>query len=111
VFENGVVRRIFGPKRDEVTGEWSDLHSEELHNLYSSPYIIRQIKSRMMRWTACMGEERKVYKVLVTKSEGKRPLGRPMCRWEDEIRMDIQIGWRGMSGFKWLRIGTGDKLL
>jgi hypothetical protein len=68
VFENRVLRRIFGPKRDEVTGEWRKLHNEELHNLYSSPDIIRQVKSRRMRWAgyvARMGEERKVYKVLV----------------------------------------------
>jgi hypothetical protein len=76
---NRVLRRIFGPKRDEVTGEWRKLHSEELHNLYSSPNIIRQIRSRRMRWAghvARMGEERKVYRVLVGKPKGKRPLGR-----------------------------------
>jgi hypothetical protein len=80
VFENRVLRRIFGPKRDEVTGEWRKLHSEELHNLYSSPNIITQIKSRRMRWAghvARMGEEREVYKDLVGKPKGKRPLGRP----------------------------------
>jgi hypothetical protein len=74
VFENTVLRRIFGPKRDEVTGEWRKLHSEELHNLYSSPDTVRQVKSRRMRWAghvARMGEERKVYKVLVGKPEGK----------------------------------------
>jgi hypothetical protein len=79
VYENRVPRRIFGPKRDEVTGEWRKLHNEELHNLYSSPDIIRQIKSSQMRWVvhvARMGEERKLYKVLVGKPEGKRPLGR-----------------------------------
>jgi hypothetical protein len=78
VFENRVLRRIFGRKRDEVTGEWRKLNNEELHNLYSSPDIIRQIKSRRMRWVghvARMGEERKVYKVLVGTPEGKRPLG------------------------------------
>jgi hypothetical protein len=83
VYENRVLRRIFGPKRDEVTGEWSKLHSGELHNLYSSPDIIRQVKSRRTRWAghvACMGEERKVYKVLVGKPEGKRPLGKPRRR-------------------------------
>jgi hypothetical protein len=77
VFENRVLRRIFGPRRDEVTGEWRKLHNEELHNLYSYPDIITQVKSRRMRWAghvARMGEERKVYKVLVGKPEGKRPL-------------------------------------
>jgi hypothetical protein len=75
VFENRALRRIFGPKRDDVTGEWRKLHSEELHNLYSSSNNIRQIKSRQMRWAghvACMGVERKLYKVLVGKREGKR---------------------------------------
>jgi hypothetical protein len=79
VFENRVLRRIFGPKRDEVTGEWRNLHNEEIYNLYSYPDIIRQVKSRRMRWAghvARMGEERKVYKVLVAKPEGKTPLGR-----------------------------------
>jgi hypothetical protein len=83
VFENRVLRKIFGPKRDEVTGEWRELHNEELHNLYSSPDIIRQVKSRRMRWAghvARMGEDRKVYKVLVGKPEGKRLLGRPRRR-------------------------------
>jgi hypothetical protein len=99
VFENRIPRRIFGPKRDEVTGEWRKLHSEELHSLYSSPDIIRQIKSRRMWWAghvACMGEEIKVYKVLVGKPEGKRSLGRPRRRWEDGIKMDLrEIGWGG----------------
>jgi hypothetical protein len=83
LFENRVLRRIFGPKRDEVTGEWRKLHNEELHNLYSSPDIIGQIKSRRMRWAghvARMGEERKVYRVLMVRPEGKRPLGRPRRR-------------------------------
>jgi hypothetical protein len=85
VFENRVLRRLFGPKRDELTGEWMKLHSEELHNLYLPPVIIRQIRSRRMRWTghvARMGEKRKVHKVLVGKPEGNRPLGRPKYVWE-----------------------------
>jgi hypothetical protein len=93
VFENRVLRRIFGPKRDEVTGEWRKLNSWELHNLYSSPDIIRQIKSRRMRWAghvARMGERRKLYKLLVGRLEGKRPLGRPRRRWEDGIKMDLR---------------------
>jgi hypothetical protein len=97
VFEDRVLRRIFGHKRNEVTGEWRKLHNEELHNLYSSPDIIRRVKSRRMRWAghvARMGEERKVYKVLVGNPEGKRPLGRPRRRWEDGITMDLrEIGW------------------
>jgi hypothetical protein len=97
VFENRVLRRIFGPKRDEVTGEWRKSHNGELHNLYSSPDIIRQIKSRRMRWTghvARMGEGRKVYMFLVGKPEGKRPLVRPRRRWEDGVKMDLrEIGW------------------
>jgi hypothetical protein len=85
LFENRVLRRIFGPKRDAVTGEWRKLHNEELHILYSSPNIIRQFKSRRMRWeghVARMGEERLVYRVLVGKPEGKRSLGRPRHRWD-----------------------------
>jgi hypothetical protein len=104
-FENRVLRRIFGPKRDEVTGEWRKLHSEELHNLYSSPDIIMKVKSRRMRWAghaARMGEERKVYTVLVGKPEGKRPLGRPRHRWEDAIRMDL--GEIGLGGVDWIRL-------
>jgi hypothetical protein len=98
VFENRVLRRIFGPKRDEVTGEWRKLHNEELRDLYSSPRIIRIIKSRRMRWAGHvvrMGEKRNAYKLLVVgKPEGKRPLGRPRCRWEDNIRMDLgEVGW------------------
>jgi hypothetical protein len=83
VFENRVLRRIFGSKRDEVTSEWIKLHNEELHDLYSSPSIIRIIKSRRMRWAglvALMGEKRNTYRLLVGKPEGKRPLGRPRCR-------------------------------
>jgi hypothetical protein len=105
VFENRVLRRIFGPKRDEVTGEWRKLHNEELHNLYSSPDIIRQVKSRRMRWAghvAHMVEERKVYYVVVEKPEEKRPLGRPRRWWEDWIRMDLrETGWRDVD---WIRL-------
>ena len=91
VFENRVLRRIFGPKREGVTGEWRKLHNEELNDLYSQN-IVRVIKSRRLRWTghvARMGERRGVYKVLVGKHEGKRPLGRPRRRWEDNIKMDL----------------------
>jgi hypothetical protein len=95
VFENRVPRRIFGPKRYDAAGEWRKLHNEELHNLYSSLNIIRQIKSRRMRWARHV-EDRKVYKVLVGNPKGKRPLGRPRRRWEDRIRMDLRkTGWRG----------------
>jgi hypothetical protein len=93
VFENSALRRIFGPKRDEVTGEWRQWHNGELQNLYSSPDIIRQIKSRRMKWAghvARMGEGRNVYTVLVGKPEGKRPLGRPRRRWEDGIKMHLR---------------------
>ena len=87
------VCSIFGPRRDEVTGEWRRLHNEELNDLYSSPNIVRVIKSRRMRWAghvARMGEERGVYRVLMGKPKGKRPLGRPRLRWVDNIRTDIQ---------------------
>jgi len=93
VFENMVLRRIFGPRRDEVTGKWRRLHNEELNDLYLSPNIVRVIKSRRMRWAghvARMGEEREVCRVLVGKPEGKRPLGRPRRRWVDNIRTDLQ---------------------
>jgi hypothetical protein len=105
-----VLRGIFGPKGDEVTGDWRKLHSEELHNLYSSPDIIRHIKSRRMRWAghvARMGEGSNVYRFLMGNPEGKRPLERPRRQWEDGIKMDLgEIGWGVWSGFTWLRIGT-----
>jgi hypothetical protein len=99
VFENRVLRRIFGPKRDEVTGGRRKLH-EELHSLYSSPDIIRMNKSRRMRWVwhvTRMREKRNAYRILVGDPEGKRPLGRPRRRWEDNIKMDLRIGWDGID--------------
>ena len=90
--ENRVSRGVSEPKREEVTGEWRKLHKEEPDDLYSPPNIIRVIKSRRMRWTghvACMGERRGVYRVFVGKPEGKRPLGRPKRRREDNIKMDL----------------------
>ena len=113
VFENRVLRRIFGPRRDGVTGEWRKLHNEELNSLYSSPNIVRVIKSRRLRWAghvARMEEGRGVRKVLVGKPEGKRPLGRPRRRWEDNIKMDLEEGVVG-TGWSWLRIGTGGRRL
>jgi hypothetical protein len=106
VFENRVLRRIFGPKGYGMTGGWRKLHNEELHNLYSSPSIIGIIKSRRMRWAghvARMGEKRNVYRLLVGKPEGKRPLGRPRRRWINNIKMDLlEIGlnvvdWIGLA--------------
>jgi hypothetical protein len=97
VFENRVLRRIFGLKRDEVTGEWRKFHNKELHDLYSSSSIIRIIKPRRMRWVghiARMREKRNAYRLLVGKPEGKRPLGRPRRRWVDNIRMYLgEVGW------------------
>ena len=106
MFENMVLGRIFGPRRDELTEEWRRLHNEELNDLYSSPSIVRVIKSRIMRWAgqvARMGEERGMYRVLVGKPEGRSPLGRPKRRWVDNIRMDIQdvgcgyMDWIGLT--------------
>jgi hypothetical protein len=111
VFENRVLRRIFGPKRDEVTGEWRKLHNEELNDLYSPPTIVRVIKSRRMRCAghvARMGEGRGVYRVLVGKPEGKNHWGDPgvdgwmILRWIFR-KWDAGV-WTGLS---WLRIGTG----
>jgi hypothetical protein len=97
VFENRVLRRMVGPKKDEVTGEWRKLHNKELHDLYSSPSTIRIIKSRRTRWAghvARMGEKRNAYRLLVGKPAGKRPLGRPRRSWVDNIRMDLgEVGW------------------
>ena len=106
VFENMLLRRIFGPRRDEVIGEWRRLHNEELNDLYCSPNIVRVIKSRRMRWAghvARMGEERGLYRVLVGKPDGRRPLARSRRGWVDNIRMDLQevecgnIDWIGLA--------------
>jgi hypothetical protein len=101
VFENRVPRRIFTPKRDEVTGDWRKLHNEELHNLYSSPNIIRMIESRRTRWeghAARMGSKRKADRIFVGKPEGKRSLGRPSRWWVYNIKMDLrEMGWDGMD--------------
>jgi len=103
VFENRVLRKVFGPERDEVTGEWRKLHNEELNDLYSLLNIVRVVKSRRMRWAghvARMAEDRGVHRLLVGKPKGERPLGRPRRRWEeDNIKMDLQEagGGRGVS--------------
>ena len=92
---------VFGPKRDEVTGEWRKLHNEELYDLYPSPNIVRAVKSRRMIWAghvACMGERSGIYRVLVGEPEGKKPLGRPRRRWENNIKMNLQeVGCGGMD--------------
>jgi hypothetical protein len=95
-----VLRRVFGPKRDEVTGEWRKLHNGELNDLYSSPNIVRVVKSKRMRWAghvARMGEEKGVHRVFVGKPEGKRLLGRPRCRWEDNMKRRGSWGLDGVS--------------
>jgi hypothetical protein len=97
-----VLRRIFGPKKDEVMGGWRKLHNEELRDLYSSPSIIRIIKSRRMRWArhvARMGENVNVYRLLAGKPEGKRRLGRRRYRWVDNIKIDL--GEMGFGGIDW----------
>jgi hypothetical protein len=101
VFENRVLRGILGRKGDQETGDWKKLHNGELRNLYSSPDIVGQIKSRRMRWAghvARMGEGRNVYRVLVGQPEGKRPLERPRRRWEDGIKMDLREIGLGVCG-------------
>jgi hypothetical protein len=105
-----VLRRTFGPRRDEVTGEWRRLHNEELNDLYSSPNIVWVIKSIRMRWAGhwCVWVRRGGYRVLVGKPEGKRPLGRPRRRWVDNVRMDLhEVGCGIWTGLGWPRIKTG----
>jgi hypothetical protein len=104
VFENRVLRKIFGPKR-EVDGWWRKLHNDELHSLYSLPNNVRVIKSRRIRWAghvARMGEGRGFYRVLVGRPEGKRPLGRPRRRREDNIKMDLRE--MGVDGDNWIQL-------
>jgi hypothetical protein len=101
LFENRVLRGLFRPRRDKVTGEWRKPHIEELNDLYASPNIIRVIKLRRIRWAgrvARIGARRVAYRVLVGKPEGERPLGRPRHRWDVNIKMDLQeVVWRGMD--------------
>ena len=104
MFENGVLRRMFGPKRDKLTGEWRKLHDDP-NDLYCPPSIVRVIRSRRMRWTghlACMGKRRGIYRVLVRKPDGKRPLGRDKHRWKDNIKMVLQKV--GCGGMEWIEL-------
>jgi hypothetical protein len=115
VFENRVPRRIFGLKRDEVTGDWRELHNEEFHNLYSSPNIIRMIKSRRTKWSGHVARMRRkgmLIEFIVGKPGGKK-VGRPRLRWEDDIKLDLNERENGIlwTGFIWLRIGTSGWLL
>jgi hypothetical protein len=103
-FENRVLRKMFGRRREE-DGSWRKLHNDELHSLYSSPNIVKVIKSRRMRWAghvAHRGEGRGVYRVLVGRPQGKRPLGKPRCRWEDNIEMDLRE--TGIDGANWIQL-------
>jgi hypothetical protein len=108
VFENRMLRRIFGPKRDEVTGDWRKLHNEELHNLYSLPNIIKMIKSRKMRWAGHVARrraKRNAYRTLVWKSEGMRPVGSLRCMGVDDIKIDLKRDRMGYYGLD--RSGSG----
>jgi hypothetical protein len=109
MFKNRVLRRIFGPRKDEETGEWRKPHNEELHDLYSSPNIIRVIKSRRMRLkghVARTGDRKGAYRPMVGKPMGKRQIGRPKLGWDDNIKMDLKWDGRAWTGLIWLRIGT-----
>jgi hypothetical protein len=115
LLEDRVLRRIFGPKKNKITGGWRKLHNKELRDLYSSPIIIQIIKSRRMRLerhVERLEEKRNVYRLLVEKPEGKRPLGRPRHRWVDNIKIDLEeIGWVVFPGLVWLRMRTSGGLL
>jgi hypothetical protein len=115
VFENRALRRIFGPKRDEVTGNWRKLHNEELHNLHSAPSIVRMIKSRRLRWAghvARMGKRRNAYRIFICgKPEGKRQLGRPRYMWVNSTKLDLRQNGMVWIGWIWLRIGTSGALV
>ena len=114
MFENKVLRKIFGAKRGEITGEWRKLHNAELHAFYSSPNIIRYLKSRRLRWAvhvAHMEQSRSAYRVLVGKPEGKRPLGRPRCRWEDNIKVNLREVSCDPGDYILLKIGTNSELM
>ena len=104
MLKNRVLRKIFGPKRDKATWEWIKIHNDELNDLYCSPNIVRLIQSRRMRWAgnvARMREMKVVCRVVVGKHEGKRPHGRPRCRWEDNMKIDLQeVGCGGMDWIK-----------
>jgi hypothetical protein len=107
LFENRVLRRIFRSKREEMAGGWRRLHNEELRNLCHSPNVIREIKSRSIRWAghvACMGKLKNAYRILAGKPEGKGTLGRPRGRWEDNIRTNLRE-------IKWLRLETSGRFL
>jgi len=114
MFENSALKYIFGPKRDEVRGQWGRLHYEELYDLCSSLNIIRLIKSRRMRWAgyvARTGDRRGAYRVSVERPEGKRPLGRPTRKWANNIKNDQEVGWGMWTRLIFLRKGTGGKCL
>ena len=110
VFNNRVLKRILRPERDKVTGELRKLHNEEVNDLYPTPKIFRLMKARRMIWVghlALMGQGTAVYRILLGKPEGKRPPGRTRCRWEDNIKMDLQqVGCGVWTKLSWLRIET-----
>jgi hypothetical protein len=114
-FQNKMLRKIFGPKRDEVTGEWSRLHNKELYAVYASPNVFRMIKSRRLRWAghvARMGKRRDAYRVLVEKADLRRRLGRPRSGWGIILKWIFEKWvWRAWTGSIWIRIGTGCELL